>query len=47
MAKIQQKSEKISAFGGIFFVLDILGHSGTDPLCPENYDEKKIPPESQ
>ncbi|MCR5472539.1 MAG: hypothetical protein K6F02_05220 [Prevotella sp.] len=22
MAKIQQKSEKISAFGGIFFVLD-------------------------
>ena len=23
MAKIQQKSEKISAFGGIFFVLDI------------------------
>ena len=23
MAKVQQKSEKISAFGGIFFVLDI------------------------
>ena len=22
MAKVQQKSEKISAFGGIFFVLD-------------------------
>ena len=25
MAKVQQKSEKISAFGGIFFVLDRLG----------------------
>ena len=24
MAKVQQKSEKISAFGGIFFVLDKL-----------------------
>ena len=44
MAKVQQKSEKITAFGGIFFVLDKFdretlcvrgsGHSGTDPLCP-------------
>ena len=25
MAKIQQKSEKITAFGGIFFVLDKFG----------------------
>jgi hypothetical protein len=25
MAKVQQKSEKITAFGGIFFVLDKFG----------------------
>ncbi len=32
MAKVQQKSEKISAFGGIFFVLDRFdrGNRGTD-----------------
>ena len=26
MAKVQQKSEKITAFGGIFFVLDKFDH---------------------
>ena len=29
MAKVQQKSEKISAFGGIFFVLDRFVVMGT------------------
>ncbi len=42
IAKVQQKSEKITAFGGIFFVLDKFdretlcvrgsGHSGTDTV---------------
>jgi hypothetical protein len=31
-AKVQQKSEKISAFGGIFFVLDKL-YTGLDDIC--------------
>ena len=35
MAKVQQKSEKISAFGGIFFVLDRFDcNSVPVPLLP-------------
>ena len=32
MAKIQQKSEKISAFGGIFFVLDKFDRVRQEPV---------------
>ena len=42
MAKVQQKSEKISAFGGIFFVLDKFDRilSSVVVILPSKY--KKI-----
>ena len=48
MAKVQQKSEKITAFGGIFFVLDkfdsILSHGARHGVIQKGHKREASPP---